>query len=869
MMSDKTTDNSITAGLIKRDDLIRLLNHALSSGNLRFIQAASNEWLNKYSNDITFRYFLVRSSLHDEDKEKNIDLLKGICKRDPENLVIHELLLKNGSSINDNEKKLIRTTLYSLGKDIPDDGIEEWGISLKEIRRKISENENFELDEYFGKLIGDDCPASLMGINHLAALKKKKNDVEVLCNYANQYHQKWPECIAITLYLADSLMELGKETKAVGLLHDCAVMDPGGEIITRHFSSQSEYMTMWPSEMAIQLTIPLPAQIAIPLNLKQLPAGIDEKHKPDQDLKMSDRSILRKISHVRKEKSKIHYDFVHDEKEKNDKSDEQELEEIIQKNMIHRELENDQKKPVYVILSIKNKIITKYGEKSSSVIFSDIKKLADSASFKYGWQTLVFFPDDLNCMRLYNLDPLVEIDPWKIKLALVDLDKYLGTKKQMISGVLIVGGADIVPFHALPNPTDDKDKEVLSDNPYSTLDANYFVPEWPVGRLPGETTNDPGLLLKQIRQITLANQTNYHSSNWWNNVKERLIKFSHPFELIHRLMNKPFNYGYSASIWRRSSLAAFHPIGNGNHLRVTPPFDSSNLDLELLKKSKYAYFNLHGLADSAEWYGQKDITEDKQGPDFPTAITAKQLMKSSSVPSIVFSEACYGAFVEKKTSDESIALKFKDAGNSVFIGSTCIAYGSINTPLTGADLLAFIFWKFIQDGLSAGEAFMQAKVSFAKLMMQRQGYLDGEDQKILLSFVYYGDPSAKFMQKKSSAKTFSRNVDLFKITAVSDHDDTETSGNRISGEILTKIKNDLKIYLPGIDSAEIRIHQDKTENNSGPIEFGKMGSAVRISTGHLKISYFRPAINQNNRHFQYARVTVDKDGKMVKLVMSR
>ena len=869
MISDKTTGYTITPGVINRDDLTRLLYDALSSGNLHFIQAASKEWLNEYSNDITFQCFLARSSFQNEDQETNIELLKGICKRDPENSWALELILKNNFYINEIENKYFRTALFSLGKEIPDNGIEDWGIRLKEIRRKISENEDFALNEYFGKLIGDDCPASLMGIYHLIYLKKQNNDAEILSNYAKQYHQKWPECIAISLYLADSHMKLGKETKAVSLLHDCAVMDPGGEIITRHFGSQSEYMPMWPSEMAIQLTIPVPSQIAIPLNLKQLPSGINQKAESSQDLKKPDKSILRKFGHLRKEKIKIHDEFVHDQKEKNYKPDEQDLEEIIQKNILPRELKDDQKKPVYVVLSIKNKLIAKYGEKSSSVIIAEIKKLADSASLNFGWQSVVFFPDDLNCMRLYNLDPLVEINPWKIKLALVDLDKYLSTKKQMISGVLIVGGTDIVPFHALPNPTDDKDKEVLSDNPYSTLDVNYFVPEWPVGRLPDEATNDPGLLLKQIRQITQANQMNYHLSNWWIGVKDLLRILGHPFELIHHLMNKPVNYGYSASIWRRSSLAAFRPIGNGNHLRVTPPFDSSNLDIELLKKSKYAYFNLHGLADSAEWYGQKDISEDKQGPDFPTAITAKQLMKSGSVPSIVFSEACYGAFVEKKTSDDSIALKFKDAGNSVFIGSTCIAYGSINTPLTGADLLAFIFWKFVQDGQSAGEAFMQAKVSFAKLMMQRQGYLDGEDQKILLSFVYYGDPSAKFTQKNNSVKSFSRNVDLFKIKAISDHDETETIGNRISGEILTKIKNDLKIYLPGIDSAEIRIHQDQPEKDSGPIEFGKMSSSVHSSTGHTKISYYRPAINQNNRHFQYARVTVDNDGKMVKLVMSR
>jgi hypothetical protein len=65
------------------------------------------------------------------------------------------------------------------------------------------------------------------------------------------------------------------------------------------------------------------------------------------------------------------------------------------------------------------------------------------------------------------------------------LDKVFAKKGEMIGSLLIVGGPEVVPFHRLPNPTDDLDDEVLSDSPYSTRDSNYFVPEWPVSRIPG------------------------------------------------------------------------------------------------------------------------------------------------------------------------------------------------------------------------------------------------------------------------------------------------------------------------------------------------------------------------------------------------
>ena len=115
---------------------------------------------------------------------------------------------------------------------------------------------------------------------------------------------------------------------------------------------------------------------------------------------------------------------------------------------------------------------------------------------------MVYSPDDPElhaCPAAVPARP--SRDPWKLKHALADLDAALGKRGEMIGALLIVGSDAVVPFHRLPNPTDDMDGEVLSDSPYATLDANYFVPEWPVGRLPGESGPDAWLLLEQLRQM--------------------------------------------------------------------------------------------------------------------------------------------------------------------------------------------------------------------------------------------------------------------------------------------------------------------------------------------------------------------------------
>ena len=861
----------------EREKFIQILNQALNSGNFLFIKQVSTIWLEKYPNDLAVQCFLIRSLLFDNDKEKIIELIKNICDRDPEYLPAWELLGKVLSKQDNDAFHFTSTILYVLGKNVSEDEISQWGKTLREIRECL-ENGKYDIAEQrFQFLQKENLSTPLIGIYHLR-LSKKTQDGLSFNRLAKIYHQRWPRCLQISLWLAESAMDQGEETESVSLLHDCAINDPAGQVARRIWGNQHDFISMWPQKLSINLDIPLPSQIIMPLGWNQLTSGEDSDSRSSSNKKESTKgiSIVNKMKlqiqtrlnrTVKQPKSEKN--IVQNKKLDENSEIEKELEFIIQKGKKSQRKDKDGKIPVYVVLSTKKGLINKYGEKSSAIINDEIKKLTDILNLQPNWQSVEFYPDDLNCMRIFELDPILEIDPWKIKLALVDLDKYLGKKGQMIGCVLIIGGADVIPFHALPNPTDDKDTEVLSDNPYSTLDGNYFVPEWPVGRLSGEMNNDPGLLLKQIRQTIINHKKKYQATPWWQTILDLFLHWGNISDYYKGIFDKPQNYGYTASVWRRSSLAAFRPIGSGNNLRVSPPFISSSLDIELLKKSRYAYFNLHGLPDTAEWYGQRDVSEQQAGPDFPTAISSQQLQIGEPSPEIIFSEACYGAYLKNKNAEESIALKFIDIGSSVFIGSTCISYGSVYTPLIGADLLAFLFWKYIIEGYTAGEALMRAKVSLAQIMMQRQGYLDGEDQKTLLSYIYLGDPLARFSEKAVTMKTLSRSYDLIKINTVSDKNGIEQKEPRLSGEVLINIKNILKEYLPGIDNAEVNIRHHQIPQVNINREYDSISKLSDISSDRVMISYCRPVIFQKITHYQYARVTLDHQGKMIKLVVSR
>ena len=155
-----------------------------------------------------------------------------------------------------------------------------------------------------------------------------------------------------------------------------------------------------------------------------------------------------------------------------------------------------------------------------------------------------------------GLKPCPSNDAWKLKLTLADLDDALKKKGAMIGALLIVGGPEVVPYHHLPNPTDDSDSDVPSDNPYATRDENYFIPEWPVGRIPCGAGRDTKFLLSILHGIT-----KHHAEAQAQ--RKGLLRSIFGWFLTRLLPRRknPQSFGYSAEVWQRAALSVFRTIG--------------------------------------------------------------------------------------------------------------------------------------------------------------------------------------------------------------------------------------------------------------------------------------------------------------------
>jgi len=733
------------------------------------------------------------------------------------------------------------------------------------------------------------------------------------------YQQRWPDTLVFNYMVIDGYFDRGDDAKAVNLLHRCSTHDIVGQVATRVWGKENPYQSIWPVIRSIPFNIPLPAEIAALYGCNKLSSGILVSENPSGEKTIPD--ILKEEPEYFNSKTfDAHEAVVEKEtvetipvietsdatqevvieckgdttetekpesstrvtKERVIKSDEtvKSVEEAfarLAKRLNQKNLEKaDGRFPMYIILSTKKGLNQQYGPQTSAVIDKEMKLLAEAVKAQKTWGSLVYYPDDAENNPKLGLPVSKSIDPWEIKLALADLDKILSAKGSMVGAVLIVGGDEVVPYHRLPNPTDDGDTEVFSDNPYSTLDSNYFIPEWPVGRIPGERGSDASLLLLKLREATALHNPGKSKKGLAEQLRPGLeiIQQLINFILLKPSYNGKKNFGYTAAVWQKSSSSVFKQIGESDQMLISPPEYSGSFPGERINYSDLGYFNLHGLIDSGDWYGQPDASGSVSGVDYPIAIKPKDLHKNSKAPEVVFSEACYGGYVNKKSEEDSLALTFLAIGTKAVVGSTSISYGSVTTPLIGADLLGYLFWKYLKSGLRVGDSLVKAKIDFVREMNKRQNFLDGEDQKTLVSFVLYGDPLAVYSNAQAHNKNLARQKTKEDVKTTCDrYDENEETEIKISPEKIRKVKEMVETYLPGIDQTKVVVSKQLlvSEVNSaeGTEQSQETKEANTKNTGKTVITISKQVRSFNTVHQHYARATLDSTGKMVKLAVSR
>jgi hypothetical protein len=832
--------------LIERDALLQILWSAMELGLYRFAQQMAQTWLAAFPGDLQIQRFLAMAFSADGKQERAFELLDAVLRVDPLDITAWEAMAKLCNGWRPKEWLDAEASLYVLGGSVSLDEIghlPEWSLTLHSLQNdKLDPVER--VNRYRGLCLGKDAHV-LAGVEFLR-LRKGMNDDASLLKELSALQERWPDCVYFRFCLAEMKMQLGEDAQAVNLLHRCVVDDAAGQAAQRWWGNIHPYLSLWPVQMDVVSYLAIPAEIQRRLGGNLLP------------IRSALGNVSDRVAIGKSELSAENHQSV--KKQGTDRL----LTPVMQDRFVRDE--EDGRYPVLVLITAIAGLDAKYGAAGRKMILQEMQRLSMVIRARPDWGACVICVDDAEHLKPFGLTPVSSKDAWKIKLLLADLDRSLAKKGERIGAVLIVGGDEVLPFHRLPNPADDMDDYVLSDNPYATSDENYFIPEWPVGRMVDGVDSNAGFLLRQLQDAT-------HQHRWA--IKRRVVHRRVPDWLLFSYWQQKLQLwlkrrnalrlGYTASAWRRSSIAVFRVIAPGNSLLVSPPEYAGNFENGSLKIPEFGYFNLHGMEDSADWYGQRDA-HDPVGVDYPVALRPCDLEGSRRKnQAVIFSEACYGGNVNGKKESASIALRFLALGTRALVASTCTSYGSVQLPLIGADLLGQLFWQEVQAGCTAGQALTRAKVMLTQKLSKRQGYLDGEDQKTLLSFVLYGDPLAVIGQARGERMKVERSVRKVRFDTSPEtiqYQPIEVAA--MPGRVVQQVKSVVEPYLPGSGQADVQVCR-----RSGACGDDSVHAKSKMAMEQMVVTVTKQISIAQRTHRVYARVTLGENGEVTKLLVSR
>jgi hypothetical protein len=1008
---------------LPRHIYLDILRAALSTHQYRFARQAALDWLSTYPGDLMVSLYYSRALLGENRLKQAISVLQGVRRADPEFLEAVEALVAADSEAGGTASNSAQTHRLALtGRRGDRESLAAWGGALWQVRQALETGDLDHAGEMIGETLRGADNVPLVGVLHLRYLAASGLvDVQTRRDLSLSYHQRWPDCIACMLWLAQWSLELGDSDYAVALLHQVVSRDIGGQVVRREWGPEHPYRVLWPERLELPFTFLIPAEVTAYLSWNRLLPGeksleeipslpesegdlqqvdvvgtaeeLQDLHQHDQEealafvptpglewalfesdveslafTDITDEQVLNPSEAITGTPESTIRDNVgpqvsapvavamcrsvatpsdggNNNGSKSQSPIDSELTSIVQEyDRLARRLklppisQQDGRYPVYVVFSVRSRLEAVYGVRIADLLVSEMQALTETIAGRKGWNARLFTPDDPALLSPLGLSPLRTIDPWELKLSLVDLDKALYHRGERIGAVLIVGGPEIVPFHHLPNPVDDQDDDVPTDAPYATRDENYFIPEWPVGRLPGGKGNDPRVMLNALYRFRLVHEAHQKQLSWFRRLAQRLgFKLSFQStpankasaedgERVQRVTPRVRSggrlkaFGYTAAIWKQAASLVYRPIGKPASLNISPPFGydgavlaaSGMQEADALGKipslrGRLAYFNLHGLVDTAEWYGQRDPFSGGADPDYPVALRPKDILirgkdTRNEIPEVVFSEACYGLHIQDRETEDAISLSFLQAGSLAVIGSTCMAYGSIGSPLVAADLLGQTFWRYLQEGFTAGEALCQAKIHLASMMSKSQGYLDGEDQKTLISFILYGDPLAQPVASDRVPKSMRyQAIPLTEMHTVCERTTATEMATPLPVEVIASVRRVVAHHLPGMVDARLTfVHPRSACSGEGhccptsqlehpacsaetqtakAADNGSVRRAKRRSLWHKSKTLSEDPLSlvvlskqvslPNGVHPRVARLTLDERGKLVKLVVSR
>src|SRR5262245_2757988 len=410
-------------------------------------------------------------------------------------------------------------------------------------------------------------------------------------------------------------------------------------------------------------------------------------------------------------------------------------------------------KTVKLSVTVKRKLEGKYDSASLTKIKKAIENWIKEYAKKLCIQTVHVAVDDSAAMLKvwHDYFPKArrvravsgEVTPLKVKRAIDDLWKRLKPKY-----LVLFGGDDIVPMFRVENPTlywgspgggaTDWDRMLPTDNPYATSKAfdpqdidSYLVPDRVIGRIPDMKRSakkhwaDPAWLVEYLKTAThwTSKTTDFYKQTYAICTSESRSAGKECMEFI----SKPTSDLFISPPTRDTSTSARN--------RLSAP-------LHLIK--------CHGNRLDAAFWG-RDPNETNEKKAWRRAITSTTLKSCLKPATVVGTTCCWGAQIFSPSARHArqwpLASTYLRKGALAFVGSTGRAW--FGGPTMGfADYIVADYLNWILRRASVGRAFLESKQGYMCYYLEGGGTADPLDQKTMVEYVLFGDPSIHPVRKK-------------------------------------------------------------------------------------------------------------------------
>lgn len=672
---------------------------------------------------------------------------------------------------------------------------------------------------------------------------------------ARRLVNRHPRLVAARMILAESHASAGRVAESVALLHDARVLDPGGRVAAR---LRAPMLTM-------AFSSPLPAPITDCLD--QAPAAV--RTAVSQGIAEPGPAALRLAALRAKKPGAPAATGTSDVLRQ------------IQRELAQLQVQVERKRPAEtrtdlataeLVLTAKGPLVELYGQEGAGKVLSALERLVAVKQAAGLCRTKLLIVDDEASTTPWKLPAGRAVNAGQIKGMLDEVERRMEQAGERLAYLMLVGGHDLLPHHRLPNPVDDHDMDVPSDNPYAARGDNYLIPTRAVGRLPHERAN-PQLLLDQIARLCAAwDEQRQQSKGLLDGWMGRWLGVLPG----NRTLPKGDSWGLTAEVWEKAAAAVFRSLDRDTPLLTFPPATREHWRENPFQATPFLYFNLHGVEESASWYGQAAPTRTDGKEPFPVALSPEHLSGRDLEGVVFFTEACYGVNPHAVAAADSIALTAVREGAALVVGATKTAYASFAPPLMAADLLAALFWRAIAGGAPGGLALQTAKVQLAEHTMRRAGYLDVEEQKTLTSFILYGDPALPLLHRPRNADpnalrhlaAKTRRKGIYQIGAKGAPRDA------LSPALVDRVQQFAAPYLQGVPGPlTVRSHPVTLTDTPPPLigTHAAASNAKRMPRGGSRwhVTLARNTKERGVNHRQIVTLTVDRYGKVLRSHRSR